>query len=200
MFSALWLQEVRIFPRAAEEALCFSPFIWNGWWITLNVPCSECLDISNHPPFVSIILKENLLPLNLLIAELLQLLVNSLPPVSHPSSPPATAPHIKGLLPAMGSSLPPSRWSSTKILLFFLGVLFQNIYLVTSDLSCGIWDLLLQYTGVSLVAVHGLQRAWGLQRVGSEIWGHRLCCPRTCRIFVPQQGLNPWPLNRKVDS
>lgn len=52
-----------------------------------------------------------------------------------------------------------------------------NIYLflAASNLSCGMWDLSLRYTGFSLVVAHGLR------------W------PAAYGILVPQNGIKPTP-------
>ena len=54
-----------------------------------------------------------------------------------------------------------------------------------SDLSCDLWDLLLQHTD-SLAGVCGLQSSWTL-----VVAMHRLSCSVACGILVPQPGIKP---------
>ena len=57
------------------------------------------------------------------------------------------------------------------LFLLFIFIYLINLFLFfavsglscdTWDLRCGMWSLLLQHAGFSLVVVHGLQGAWAL--------------------------------------
>ena len=102
---------------------------------------------------------------------------------------------------------------SMKTLIFFSLQLFFKLFLYYAALglqclaspffSCSEWGLLsLQSTGsrASVVAACGLgSPGSGALERGSVIVAPWMPCSAACGIFLAQ-GLNPWPLNWKVDA
>ena len=68
---------------------------------------------------------------------------------------------------------------------------YVYLSLAASGLSCGIWDLSLWHSGVSLAMVPVFQSTWALymQHTGSLVVACRLSCPVACGILVPRSGI-----------